>query len=382
MHSDTADTLAVHFFTIVLNGRPFIEYHAERFARLSCEWHWHVVEGVAALRHDTAWSVAHGGSISQALHDNGRSNDGTSEYLDALVERYPDRVTVYRKPPGEFWDGKIEMVRAPLANLPRTCLLWQVDADELWTVSQIETLRRMFLADSGRMAAFFLCSFFVGPNLVATGVDNYGNNRGYEWLRAWRYQTGDQWVAHEPPRLSRPRPDGSLVEVVALGAFLHEETAIAGLMFQHFAYATREQLEFKEVYYGYRGAVASWERLNGEVSFPRRLADFFPWVQDAAGVEHCSRAQVRPLAYPLAGDTGEKCWTFDPEPPPLNLDAVKCLLAQASPLRRRTVVVGGENPVVPLTLDLVRAVAVLLLQDLDAVVRNLWSLRAVRKALP
>jgi hypothetical protein len=119
------EALPVHFFTIVLNGEPFIRYHETMLARLPFRWHWHVIEGVAALRHDTAWSTAQGGRVTNAIHRDGRSNDGTSEYLDELARRFPDQVTLYRKPPGTFWDGKKEMVNAPLANIQEPCLLWR-----------------------------------------------------------------------------------------------------------------------------------------------------------------------------------------------------------------------------------------------------------------
>ncbi|MFV4649337.1 hypothetical protein ACNJUT_22340, partial [Mycobacterium tuberculosis] len=102
---------------IVLNGEPFIRYHEEVFRELPVDWTWHIVEGVAALKHDTAWSVGNGAFIPDAFHDRGRSNDGTSAYLDELQARWPDRVFIHRKPLGEFWDGKREMVNAPLPHL-------------------------------------------------------------------------------------------------------------------------------------------------------------------------------------------------------------------------------------------------------------------------
>jgi len=98
--------LPVHFFTIVLNGDPFIRYHLDVFRRLPFRWHWHVVEGVAELVHDTAWSVASGGRIDPAVHDGGLSVDGTSRYLDEIAAAEPERVSVYRKGDGAFWDGK------------------------------------------------------------------------------------------------------------------------------------------------------------------------------------------------------------------------------------------------------------------------------------
>lgn len=42
--------LKIHFFTIVLNGMPFIEKHIETFSKISPDWHWHIIEGVAALK--------------------------------------------------------------------------------------------------------------------------------------------------------------------------------------------------------------------------------------------------------------------------------------------------------------------------------------------
>lgn len=80
-------TLSIHFFTIVLNGEPFIEYHFEILKKLPVPWHWHIIEGVAALNHDTAWSLRTGGTIPSGLHRNGISIDGTSEYLEKKIGR-------------------------------------------------------------------------------------------------------------------------------------------------------------------------------------------------------------------------------------------------------------------------------------------------------
>ena len=121
--------LPIHFFTIVLNGEPFIRYHIDIFKQIPFKWHWHIIEGVADLKHDTGWSLRLGGKITDEIHKQGRSKDGTSEYLDQLAAKYPENITIYRKPKGEFWDGKREMVNAPLANIKEECLLWQLDVD-------------------------------------------------------------------------------------------------------------------------------------------------------------------------------------------------------------------------------------------------------------
>ncbi|MBR0677637.1 glycosyltransferase family 4 protein, partial [Roseomonas alkaliterrae] len=313
-----AEDLPVHFFTIVLNGEPFIRYHETMLAKLPFRWHWHVVEGVAALKHDTAWSTANGGKVTDSIHREGRSTDGTSEYLDDLARRFPDRVTLYRKPPGAFWDGKREMVNAPLPNIRETCLLWQMDADELWTVEQVSEMRRRFIAEPTRGAAYYWCWYFVGPEKVIATRNNYAQNPAVEWLRTWRFRPGDHWAAHEPPTLVRPAPDGGApVDIATLAPFTQDETEAFGCVFQHFAYVTEAQLAFKESYYGYAGATARWRGLLARPG-PGLLADHFDWVNDGTVFDDATVLRVAPLARQGA----DGAWSFSapdaaPEPPPV-----------------------------------------------------------------
>jgi glycosyltransferase involved in cell wall biosynthesis len=294
---DAAD-LPVHFFTIVLNGEPFIRYHAGMMASLPFRWHWHIVEGVAALRHDTAWSNASGGRIPEDSHQQGRSNDGTSEYLDELARDRPGQVTLYRKPPGEFWDGKRAMVNAPLAHINEECLLWQIDADELWTAEQVATMRARFLAEPQRKAAYYWCWFFVTPDKVISTRCNYAQNPDQEWLRTWRYRPGDRWVAHEPPTLARPVPGQEYpVDLAGFDPFSQDETEALGAVFHHFAYAHEAQARFKERYYGYAGAVQRWHQLLAAPT-PGFLADYLPWVHDRTVFDTAALLGVQPLARP------------------------------------------------------------------------------------
>src|ERR1700733_14549683 len=109
--------LPIRFFTIVLNGMPFLRHHLPVFQKLSVDWEWHIAEGLADLRHDTAWSLRKRWSIRKPfrlqssgwlpgqMHAGGRSVDGTREYLDEIVA-LDSRVKVWRKPAGTLWDGK------------------------------------------------------------------------------------------------------------------------------------------------------------------------------------------------------------------------------------------------------------------------------------
>ncbi|MEH1867867.1 MAG: FkbM family methyltransferase [Nostoc sp.] len=294
--NNSTPELRIHFFTIVLNGQPFIKYHIEVFKHLPFKWHWHIVEGVADLKHDTSWSVKLGGNISDEIHKNGRSYDGTTEYLDEVAQLYPTQVTIYRKPEGVFWDGKREMVNAPLVNIQEECLLWQVDVDELWTLEQICTTREMFISNPEKTAAFYWCWCFVGEKLLISTRNCYTQNPQLEWLRTWRFKPGAFWAAHEPPVLVETSLDGQYQNVAAINPFLHQETEELGLVFQHFAYVTVKQLQFKEQYYGYSNATYEWQTLQKTTKFPVLLREYLSWVRDETRVDTAESLGVVPIA--------------------------------------------------------------------------------------
>lgn len=267
--------LPIHFFTIVLNGEPFIRYHIGVFSKLKLPWHWHIVEGVAELKHDTAWSQATGGRIPAEFHRAGRSIDGTSEYLDQLSQQLPLNVTLYRKDPDLFWGGKREMVNAPLANLPAECLLWELDCDEFWTESQIIALHELFMAHPEKTAAYFHCYYFIGPRRFVASLNTWATGPK-DWLRAWRFQKGMRWQAHEPPVLVNSAGQN----VAELSSFTRDETLRRNITFQHFAYVTEAQVRFKEAYYGYKDAVRHWRRLQ-QSALPTDPAKYLPWAKKA-----------------------------------------------------------------------------------------------------
>lgn len=270
----------INFFTIVLNGEPFIRHHIDIFKQLPFDWHWHIVEGVADLVHDTAWSLPNGGRITDELHKDGLSNDGTSQYLDELAIRFPNQISLYRKPSGQFWNGKLEMVNAPLVNIKDACLLWQVDSDELWDGESIERLRNLFIQQPEKTAAYCYCDYFVGPYKYVSSLNTWAT-RPYEWLRAWRFLAGMRWSAHEPPILA----NSSGNNVADLAPFTREETVAAGVTFQHYAYVVKSQVRFKEIYYGYRDAVTCWLRLQ-QTCGPVKAINYLPWVPEGAIVDN------------------------------------------------------------------------------------------------
>lgn len=242
---------------------PWITMHYPEFRKLKTPWIWHVVEGVAAPEQCTSWCR----QIPPSL-----STDGSGDYLTSLA--FDPRVIVTRK---ALWRGKVAMVNAPLRYVDEDCILLQVDSDECWRAEQIETLVEMFKQHPEKNSAYFRCNYRLGANIVASRRGEYGNRTDIEWLRAWRFTVGQRFATHEPPK----------IEGLKLNPFTHDETEAKGLVFEHFAWATEEQVKWKCDYYGspanqlgekYQDGVAGWKRLQENTRWPTRLDAFLPWV--------------------------------------------------------------------------------------------------------
>jgi len=285
-------SLPIHFFTIVQNGMPFIKYHLQLFNSLPFDWHWHISEGVADLKYDTQWTIANGGKIDDSFHINGLSIDGTTEYLNNIKKLFPDRISIYRKGEGKFWDGKVDMCNAPIPNLPEQCILWQVDVDELWSLMGISQLKELFDKNPDKMAAYVYCYYFVGPKKFVSSINSWAT-LSQDWFRVFRYFKGFHWKRHEPPTLV----DDKGVDWGRTKNFSRDETLGRGISFQHFAYVIPNQLSFKESYYGYKDATKFWENLQktkGEVD----VGDYLPWATKGAKVKDWDEREYGELLYP------------------------------------------------------------------------------------
>lgn len=259
----------ITFFTLVLDGMPWLAHHFPVFCQLKMPWHWIIVEGVADAVNCTSWCS----KIPPRL-----SNDGTNEYLRYLAAK-DQRVTHLQQP---LWNGKVAMCNAALALIKEPCLLWQVDSDELWKENQIQAAINLFDQYQDATSAYFRCRYFVGPDRYVTPMaDTYGNHTSYEWKRVWRFKPGNRFLTHEPPVMSEERL-----------AIPHHVTEAEGIVFDHMALATKKSVEFRSHYYAgsanlnaplWRGAVEQWERLQ-DAELPCKLQDYFKWVDSRATV--------------------------------------------------------------------------------------------------
>lgn len=263
--SPTTPTL---FFTLALDAMPFVTMIYPELAKLDFEWEWWVMEGIAAPSNCTSWCKAMNPRLS---------SDGTNGYLRELAS-FDRRVRHIER---EIWPGgKVQMCNAPLRHLHEKRLLWQMDADELWTAQQITTMRNLFIRHKAKNCARFRCRYHVGPKIVITSRDGYGNNSAYEWHRVWKIEPGDMFESHEPPKLR------GFHEI----PFDQAETEAEKLVFEHHAYSTESQLRFKQEFYGssnnkagplYADAVNRWKALQRNSKWPaKELKEWLPWVGD------------------------------------------------------------------------------------------------------
>ena len=246
-------------FTIVLNGEPWIRRILPELQKLKIPWQWRIVEGISDPVNCTAWCQP----VPSRWHDQYRSIDGTSQYLDKV--RHTPGVTVTRR--GGPYHGKLHMIQEAMGSGPHEVVM-QVDADELWTAAQMTQIHDLLLHRPPGTAAQFFCRYFVGPKKIVKTRGGF-SSYPYEWFRAWRWGQGVEFISHEPPRLNR-----------AAGVIAREATESLGLVFNHMAYATREQARFKQDFYGYAGLAEAWDKLQ-QTSGLVRLGEFFTWIHDA-----------------------------------------------------------------------------------------------------
>jgi hypothetical protein len=146
----------------------------------------------------------------------------------------------------------------------------QIDSDELWSAENLSKIVDLFIDYPHKNWAQFWCNYYVGPNVITITPNSYGNRHG-EWMRAWRFTPGMLFHSHEPPVFDSQR---------FRAGFDRDFTSENGIFFDHMAYATEEQVAFKEKYYGYRGAVQQWNRLQENQTWPVKLKEFLPWVDN------------------------------------------------------------------------------------------------------
>lgn len=231
--------------TIIYNGlhhlkhKGFAEFMAKNFDV------WVVVEGHSKAGGSTSW--CHNLKVSPT------SKDGTVEFMRQFALDNPN-VTFWSR--GAYWRSKDEMVNSAIKLLKRKenfGYLWQVDADEHWTVEGLEEAERQ-LIESGKRQAAFQFNHYVGKDLIAVG------DWGSGWVNRLFLWRGQRFISHEP----------SLMDT-------HNRTvAIEGVKFDHYSYYFEQDIKWKEQYYpDCEGIFDNWSLLPNKATFPQPISALF-----------------------------------------------------------------------------------------------------------
>lgn len=173
--------------TIIYNGlhhlmhRGFTDFMVENFD------HWVVVEGLARNGGSTRWM--------RPVRAPFTSIDGTVVYMHQLASHYPDRVHFFTNTkPFASKDEQFNKGLSMLKRLTGECFLWQVDADEHWSIQDITEAENRLKRSLCNVASFQF-NHYVKEGIVAVG--DWGSGRVN---RLWKWK-GQPFVTHEPARM-------------------------------------------------------------------------------------------------------------------------------------------------------------------------------------
>ena len=161
-------------FTIIHNGLHHLKHNNQASNIInSCDY-WIVVEGASESNGSTQWCK----EFPEHLHINGRSVDGTCEYLEMLSKQHSNIIYV---PSNGFWKSKDEQVNRAIQEVKKLtdkCYLWEIDADEQWAEESMDQAEKELETRVGKSGSF-RADCYVGKNLrqnYLSYVQNYVHN--------------------------------------------------------------------------------------------------------------------------------------------------------------------------------------------------------------
>lgn len=190
-----------------------------------------------------------------------QSTDGTVEYLTELSSKNSN-VLFFSSPNG--WRSKTDEVNHAVCLIKQKLSikhkqesyinLWQVDADEHWTIEKIQAAEKM-LSESGHTQVAFGFNHYVGEGLIAVG--QWGSDK-VSRLFKWR---GEKFMSHEPAVIHR-RPKVLQAD---------------SIKFDHYSYYFEKDVIQKDVQYiNCNGLHKNWKTLQELPEFPQPISALFP----------------------------------------------------------------------------------------------------------
>ena len=222
--------------TIVYNAKHHLLHKDFSDKMLAMFDKWIIVEGFSRNGGSTAWCTS--------IRPSHQSTDGTIETCQDLASQNPTKVLFYSS--GIGYASKDVQVNKGIEML-QGCepgWLWQIDADEHWTLEDLKGAEQMLEKDLTIAGAFqfyhYLCKDVNGKQLVGKGAWGDGFS-----TRVWWWE-GQKFKTHEPPIMEGQKEIRELPQ-----------------KYIHYSYYFEKDVEFKSKYYkGYRPVIHNWRALQ------------------------------------------------------------------------------------------------------------------------
>jgi hypothetical protein len=237
-------------FTIVLNGLHHIKHNDYYKRILNFFDYWVVVEGASNNTGSTSWCK----EFPKDFHNNGKSVDGTNEFLSSIKKEYPNLIHIEPNGPWDNKDVQINKAIETIREITKECILWEIDIDEQWTEDQWRLSEELLLKNNAKTGCF-LCNYYVGKDILAIG--DWGEGKIVPYRRLWDWK-GEYFETHEPPNLKGGNGLGIL---------------ITNVKFNHYAYYFEQDVLFKNKWYsGHEEIYENWKKLQNETTFPKHIS--------------------------------------------------------------------------------------------------------------
>lgn len=240
-------------FTIVLNGLHHL-LHNDYYKFIIDNFDmWVIAEGAVDNKGSTRWCK----SMPDEYHNNGRSVDGTYQFLLPLTQNSKVKVLTCNG----LWQSKDHQVNAAIDCIKKEyseAFLWQIDCDEQWGSEELKVAEQVMLQHNLDCASF-PCRSWIGKNILAVGEWGECAKSGYTRLWKWK---GQMFKTHEPP--------------VLMGG--NGNQALVSIYFDHYNYYFEQDVEFKERWYNHHSGIhKNWKLLQQKAKeeFPLGIDHLF-----------------------------------------------------------------------------------------------------------
>ena len=163
------------------------------------------------------------------------SMDNTNFILDNYND-YDNKLTIIH---GQF-EEKTEECNSYINHIREDIeYLWQIDADEIYTIENILKIKKMLYEEEPTSVGVRSCTFYGGFNNYLTGFEQQNDN----FLRIFKFMKGAYWKTHRPPTIEYP------IDLEKKHISSDELFDKWGIQMHHYSYVFPTQVKYKIDYY-------------------------------------------------------------------------------------------------------------------------------------